>query len=611
MDFSQITRILQVALGIGAVIFVHELGHFIAARLCKVRVEIFSLGFGPKLLAWKRGTTTYQLALVPMGGYVKMAGEESAPGELPLPDELPAKSVGQRFFIYSGGVLMNVLFALVVLPPLLFYGVPFPEPLIGAVAAGGPAWKAGLTPGTRVLAVDGEPVISFEDLHTQIGLSSKDEIPLLVRAAGSDSATLVNVRPGYAKGQGIKTIDVGLAADPQGHVDVAAESPAFAAGLRDGDRLVAVNGARDDLATALLSTMRRGDALELEVLRESATLKFSVAPKTAQQKKQQKPDLFLGVEPLTCLVRDIRPGAATSRLGLLAEDRILSADAQSLIRDGDFAAALRRSTGRAFDLVVLRDKREVLLAVPPLDAQLVGEALRDIALVSDTEGTRAVPKTAGAAAQAGIEGGDRIVRIADRPTEKWSDISAAIKALARVGESLTVNVERRAPNGSRQFLDFQVTPGQLSLPEYGVTLRPATYIYRAETFGEAAKIGAQSSWKFLVDTWHTLSGIFRGSVSGDSIGGIIAISQVSYFFASMGLAKLIFFLCTLSLNLAFINVLPIPVLDGGHLFFLLIEKIKGSPVNERVLGYSQMVGLVLILGLVVFVTFNDIRRLME
>ena len=138
MDFSQITRILQVALGIGAVIFVHELGHFIAARLCKVRVEIFSLGFGPKLLAWKRGTTTYQLALVPMGGYVKMAGEESAPGVAPLPDELPAKSVGQRFFIYSGGVLMNVIFALVVLPPLLFYGVPFPEPLIGAVAPGGP-----------------------------------------------------------------------------------------------------------------------------------------------------------------------------------------------------------------------------------------------------------------------------------------------------------------------------------------------------------------------------------------------------------------------------------------------------------------------------------------
>ena len=113
MDFAEITRMLQVALGIGAIIFVHELGHFLAARLCGVRVEVFSLGFGPRLLGWKRGATTYQLAAIPMGGFVKMAGEEQAPGGTPAPDELPAKSVGQRFFIYSGGVLMNVLFALV------------------------------------------------------------------------------------------------------------------------------------------------------------------------------------------------------------------------------------------------------------------------------------------------------------------------------------------------------------------------------------------------------------------------------------------------------------------------------------------------------------------
>src|SRR5688572_11866115 len=124
MDFTSIARVMQVAVGIGLVIFVHELGHFIAARWCGVRVEVFSLGFGPKLFAWRRGATTYQLAMVPLGGYVKMAGEEGAGGgRAPLPDELPAKSVGQRFFIYSGGVLMNVIFALLVFPPLLFFGV--------------------------------------------------------------------------------------------------------------------------------------------------------------------------------------------------------------------------------------------------------------------------------------------------------------------------------------------------------------------------------------------------------------------------------------------------------------------------------------------------------
>ena len=83
---------------------------------------------------------------------------------------------------------------------------------------------------------------------------------------------------------------------------------------------------------------------------------------------------------------------------------------------------------------------------------------------------------------------------------------------------------------------------------------------------------------------------------------------MSYTQAEEGLARLLFFLCFLSMNLAIINVLPIPLLDGGHLFFLLIEKIKGKPVSERVFGYSQVVGLVLILTLVIYVTYNDLRR---
>ena len=94
----------------------------------------------------------------------------------------------------------------------------------------------------------------------------------------------------------------------------------------------------------------------------------------------------------------------------------------------------------------------------------------------------------------------------------------------------------------------------------------------------------------------------------DQIGGIITIGAVSYSWAEAGWTKLFFFLCMLSINLAVLNVLPIPVLDGGHLFFLLIEKLKGSPVSDRVYGYSQMVGMVLILSLMVYVLYNDVNR---
>src|SRR5262245_62099120 len=117
MDFETVWRSAEMIIGIGLVIFVHEFGHFLAARLCKVRVDVFSLGFGPKLVGVRRGDTLYQLALLPIGGFCRMAGEEQLGEETqPAPYELRAKPVGQRFFIYSGGVLMNVLFGVVVMP---------------------------------------------------------------------------------------------------------------------------------------------------------------------------------------------------------------------------------------------------------------------------------------------------------------------------------------------------------------------------------------------------------------------------------------------------------------------------------------------------------------
>ena len=125
---------------------------------------------------------------------------------------------------------------------------------------------------------------------------------------------------------------------------------------------------------------------------------------------------------------------------------------------------------------------------------------------------------------------------------------------------------------------------------------------------EALKVGFQSSIGMLKDGWLTLKRMLLAEVSTKNLGGIISISYVSYSVAEAGLAKLFYFLCLLSVNLAFVNVLPIPLLDGGHLLFLLLEKIKGSPVSERIMGYSQMVGLVLLVGLMVYVTYNDLMR---
>src|SRR5262245_3252598 len=109
---TQLGNILLAALGISFLIFIHELGHFAAARLFKVRVDTFSLGFGPRLWGIRRGATDYRLSAVPLGGYVKMAGEygDYKPDEQPAPDELLAKPAWQRAIIFSGGVIVNFAF---------------------------------------------------------------------------------------------------------------------------------------------------------------------------------------------------------------------------------------------------------------------------------------------------------------------------------------------------------------------------------------------------------------------------------------------------------------------------------------------------------------------
>ncbi|MEM8712326.1 MAG: site-2 protease family protein, partial [Planctomycetota bacterium] len=109
-------NILLVVFGIGLVIFVHELGHFMAARWCGARVEVFSLGFGPRLFGWKRGDTMFQVAVVPLGGFVKVAGEYFDGTTDKEPGTLSSLNVPQRFLYYSGGVIMNMLFALVAMP---------------------------------------------------------------------------------------------------------------------------------------------------------------------------------------------------------------------------------------------------------------------------------------------------------------------------------------------------------------------------------------------------------------------------------------------------------------------------------------------------------------
>jgi regulator of sigma E protease len=196
--------IAKVALGLGAVIFIHELGHFLVAKWCDVHVQTFSIGFGPALpgCIYKWGETTYKLALFPLGGYVKMVGEGGENDEEDTdPRSYKNKTVGQRMAIISAGVVMNVLFGLVVFIIAFNIGVHQTAPVVGVLEAGGPAWQQGVRPGDRFVEVDGVKHPHFEDLRVAVMLSDKgQQIPFVFEAPGQGPRT-ITIEPRKLKGE--------------------------------------------------------------------------------------------------------------------------------------------------------------------------------------------------------------------------------------------------------------------------------------------------------------------------------------------------------------------------------------------------------------------------
>jgi membrane-associated protease RseP (regulator of RpoE activity) len=208
--------IVKVALGLGAVIFIHELGHFLVAKWCDVHVQTFSIGFGPALpgCSYKWGETTYKLALFPLGGYVKMVGEGGENDEEDTdPRSYKNKTVGQRMAIISAGVVMNVIFGLVAFIAAFKIGVPQRAPVVSFVEAGGPAWVHGVRTGDIIKKVDKVDHPYFEDLKVKVMLSdSGEQIPFTFETPGQKERELL-IEPRKAKEEPNPVIGIGYPAD--------------------------------------------------------------------------------------------------------------------------------------------------------------------------------------------------------------------------------------------------------------------------------------------------------------------------------------------------------------------------------------------------------------
>ena len=241
---ERVTTILAFLFVLGVLVFVHELGHFLAARRIGVRVLTFSLGFGPKLVSTRRGDTEYAISAIPLGGYVKMAGETMEDPRSGAPDEFLSKTKWQRFQVLIMGPLMNIVLAVVVMAVVLAQGAEVPAyhdqpPVIGSVKAGSPAEKAGLRRGDRVLTVADTRVETWDKFDLEIGTRPNREIELsYLRDGNTRSATLRTSAEGK-----FEVGEIGVLPDATPVVaSLVKGDVAEKAGLKPGDLLLAVNG---------------------------------------------------------------------------------------------------------------------------------------------------------------------------------------------------------------------------------------------------------------------------------------------------------------------------------------------------------------------------------
>ncbi|RKY21936.1 MAG: RIP metalloprotease RseP [Planctomycetota bacterium] len=590
-------------LGISFLIFMHELGHFVAARAFGVRVETFSIGFGRRIAGFHRDGTDYRLSLVPLGGYVKMAGEygDFDDEQVLDPGDLASKPIWQRFIIFSAGVVVNIALAFVIYPVAFGLGVPFMSPSIGTLVPGGAAWRAGGQVGDQILSVNGNTVYGFEDVGLEVALGDPEHTVLHV-LRGERELDLV-----LQSDRVDSRWDAGIYPPASARLVVASgeqsPKPAERAGLLDGDVLLAANGlgvgqvyrgrtlgAREVLQRARTS----GQDLVLSVERAGQRLDFTLTPEALDSQGGRR---LLGAVPLARRVAALRGPAAAADFPLAVDDVIMTLAGAPLL---DRELLLVAAEQGPLELSIRRHEQliEAKLTATQAQALLSG----DVALAGDETQRFIQPLKGGALEDAGALPGDEIVSLDGQPL---ADYAALLSALKNSHEDVVVH--RVGLARGEQSFDLDVRMRPLPIMDDGLDLKPVEITHDLDLAGSIAA-GWNASTHALQTTAMTLGKLFTGSVGMENLGGPLSISFITYKSAEMDFAKLLFFLALLSVNLGFINILPIPVLDGGQIVFLMCEKVKGSRLSDGFMQNAQLVGLVAILALMVVVTYNDILR---
>lgn len=663
--FTTLKGLLGVVVGVGALIFFHELGHFLAAKWAGVRVEVFSLGFGHRLAGFKYGETDYRISALPLGGYVRMLGQaDEDPGQAPTDreDDFRNKSVGQRFVILVAGVVANVILAAVGFVAVFGIGINFDAAEVGLIQPGSAAAKADLRPGDVITKIDGEEVLGWHDLQMLTALSD-GEVEIEVLRDGAVHTTRATPRRG--EGQGFARLGV----EPQAVVAALAEdSPLRAAGLAPAtpertDRILNISPVDSRCAPDLVM---RGPELQQALDAAQGRLALTVVrstyePKTGRPLGSERlaieidpprvPKYTLGLSvPDQAWVRQVVKGSAADRAGVREGDRLVAiGDVEPITMTTLYDAV--RSAGatrgdRPVRIVVERPGPDGPPARLELSAELTLENPQTVAAALEgvTDGTERLalrrevgnwllgivyqgdvvdapsrlPLADADAEPITLQPGDRLVSVwlsggvywnRERNFRSLQGLEAILQE--RKDEPLKISWQPKGSTAVRTAVVKPYPDPNETRVDLGLGLGSRKVLVKRSPI-DAVALGMHETMIQTERLLLTLRSFFTGGVSPRELGGPIMIVQTSYVVATQdSLARLLHLLAILSVNLAVINILPIPVLDGGHIFFLLIEKLKGRPVSTEVLIYAQWVGLFCILSLLALVFFNDIRRLAQ
>jgi regulator of sigma E protease len=293
--------VVSVAVVLGFMILIHEFGHYAVAKLLGVRVEQFAIGFGKRLIGFRKGETDYRINAIPLGGYVKMSGENPMDERTGDPAEFMSHSRWHRFLIAIAGPSMNILLAIFLLTTVYMvhyeYAVYLDKPaVIQGVRADSPAAQAGLQPGDRIVKVDGIENPTWEQLQPREWLSANQ--PLAVTIQRGDQVFQKTVVP-----QAVTTSEVGSAGwfpeDPVIIGQLEPDKPAVKAGLKEGDRIVSLNGQPLISIEAMIERLQQSkeNPVDLTVLRGSQSLNFRLSPVLAKTEDQKQQRYRLGFVP--------------------------------------------------------------------------------------------------------------------------------------------------------------------------------------------------------------------------------------------------------------------------------------------------------------------------